>query len=199
MKSKIINYILPVLVMAVILLGAATAKLKKENVMLLENQTALLSDAEYRKVNDEYFAAQTKQVSLDADEVKSYFSDLSTRLDELDIKLSRVNNISKTGTEMNVEIHSLVTDSVITDNGNTIVIDTVKAFTWSDRWTDVSGYISRDTASLWLQSRDTLTTIIHRIPKKFLFFRWGTKSIEQTVYSSNPHNRITYDRYVKLE
>ena len=100
---------------------------------------------------------------------------------------------------MNVEMRAVVKDSVITERGNTIVKDTVKAFRWSDSWADVSGYITKDTASIWLQSRDTLTTVVHRIPKKFLFFRWGTKAIEQLVYSRNPRNRITYDRYVKLE
>lgn len=199
MKSKILNYIVPVLVMAVLLLGAAYVRLKKDNASLLENQKALIEEAKYYNVNDEYYAASTRQITLEADEVKSYLSDVSKRLDQLDIKLSRVKNISQTGSEMNVEMRAVVKDSVITERGNTIVKDTVKAFRWSDSWADVSGYITKDTASIWLQSRDTLTTVVHRIPKKFLFFRWGTKAIEQTVYSSNPHNRITYDRYVQLE
>mgnify|MGYP003445844179 CR=1 FL=1 len=199
MKSKILNYIVPVLVMAVLLLGAAYVRLKKDNASLLENQKALIEEAKYYNVNDEYYAASTRQITLEADEVKSYLSDVSKRLDQLDIKLSRVKNISQTGSEMNVEMRAVVKDSVITERGNTIVKDTVKAFRWSDSWADVSGYITKDTASIWLQSRDTLTTVVHRIPKKFLFFRWGTKAIEQLVYSRNPHNRITYDRYVKLE
>ena len=185
--------------MAVLLLGAAYVRLKKDNASLLENQKALIEEAKYYNVNDEYYAASTRQITLEADEVKSYLSDVSKRLDQLDIKLSRVKNISQTGSEMNVEMRAVVKDSVITERGNTIVKDTVKAFRWSDSWADVSGYITKDTASIWLQSRDTLTTVVHRIPKKFLFFRWGTKAIEQLVYSRNPHNRITYDRYVQLE
>ena len=48
-------------------------------------------------------------------------------------------------------------------------------------------------------STDTLHQIVHRIPRRFLFIRWGTKALRQEIVSSNPHTRIVHTEYVKIE
>ncbi|WP_350308236.1 DUF6549 family protein [Gabonibacter massiliensis] len=49
-----------------------------------------------------------------------------------------------------------------------------------------------------MESRDTLVQIVYRVPRKFLFIRWGTKAIRQEVISKNPYSKITYSRYIEL-
>ena len=44
-----------------------------------------------------------------------------------------------------------------------------------------------------------LRQVVHRIPRRFLFIRWGTKALRQEIVSSNPHTRIVYSDYVKFE
>ena len=41
--------------------------------------------------------------------------------------------------------------------------------------------------------------VIHRIPRRFLFIRWGTKALRQEIVSTNPHTRIVHAEYVKIE
>ena len=63
----------------------------------------------------------------------------------------------------------------------------------------VWGIIRRDTLMLDYRSVDTLHQVIHRVPRKFLFFRFGTKGIRQEVWSSNPHTRLVYSEYIELK
>ena len=50
-----------------------------------------------------------------------------------------------------------------------------------------------------IRSVDTLRQAVHRIPRRFLFIRWGTKALRQEIVSTNPHTRIVYAEYVKIE
>jgi len=47
-------------------------------------------------------------------------------------------------------------------------------------------------------STDTLRQIVHRVPRRFLFIRWGTKAIRQEIVSTNPHTRIVYTEYIDM-
>ena len=48
-------------------------------------------------------------------------------------------------------------------------------------------------------SRDTLVQVVHRVPRQWLFFKWGTKGIRQEIMSKNPHTEITYAEYIELK
>ena len=63
----------------------------------------------------------------------------------------------------------------------------------------VEGRIGRDSAACRIRSVDTLRQAVHRIPRRFLFIRWGTKALRQEIVSTNPHTRIVYAEYVKIE
>lgn len=76
---------------------------------------------------------------------------------------------------------------------------TVRPFRWHDAWMTVEGIVTADSAFCRIASIDTLRQIVHRIPRRFLFIRWGTKALRQEIVSSNPHTRIVYTEYVKLE
>ena len=79
------------------------------------------------------------------------------------------------------------------------VRDTVRMFRWRDPWISVEGRIGRDSAACRIRSVDTLRQAVHRIPRRFLFIRWGTKALRQEIVSTNPHTRIVYAEYVKIE
>ena len=63
----------------------------------------------------------------------------------------------------------------------------------------MNGVLDGDTFSAKIESVDTLQQVVHRIPKKFLFIKWGTKAIRQEVVSSNPHSKIVYTEYIELK
>ena len=76
--------------------------------------------------------------------------------------------------------------------------DTVRSFRWRDPWVTVEGHIRGDSADCRVESVDTLRQVIHRVPRRFLFIRFGTKAVRQEIVSSNPHTRIVYAEYVRF-
>lgn len=78
--------------------------------------------------------------------------------------------------------------------------DTAGAFSFADSWLEVSGTVRPDTAAVGLHfiSRDTLDIIVHRIPKRFLIFRFGCKAVKMNISSRNPHTQLIYARYYQL-
>ena len=59
--------------------------------------------------------------------------------------------------------------------------------------------IRDDSIGVTLRSVDTLFQVVHRVPRQFLCFRFGTKAIRQEIVSSNPHTELVYSEYVELK
>lgn len=76
--------------------------------------------------------------------------------------------------------------------------DTVRSFRWRDPWVMVEGRIRGDSVACRVESIDTLRQVVHRVPRRFLFIRFGTKAVRQEIVSSNPHTRIVYAEYVRF-
>ena len=74
--------------------------------------------------------------------------------------------------------------------------DVSQTVSWSDPWITLRGEIEGDSMQVHIESRDTLQMIVHRVPKKFLFFRFGTKGVRMEVVSQNPHSRLSYPRII---
>lgn len=79
------------------------------------------------------------------------------------------------------------------------VRDTARVFRWRDTWVSVEGRIGRDSAACRIRSVDTLRQAVHRIPRRFLFTAGALKALRQEIVSTNPHTRIVYAEYVKIE
>lgn len=63
----------------------------------------------------------------------------------------------------------------------------------------ISGVIDSGKVNLSVNTTDTILQIVHRVPKRFLFFRFGCKAIRQEIVSKNPYNRIVYSEYIELK
>lgn len=194
--KKIAIYIILALTAACVGLGIALRKSNSEKERLEANQTALLSQVEYYTTKNGKSAADVRKLTLTVDELKQYNATLKKTADDLGIKLKRVQSASTTGVRTEYKFITQVRDSIVYRDS---IIVPVKAFTWRDPWTDVQGVIERDSVDLSVQSVDTLTTIVHKVPHKFWFIKWGCKAIKQTVVSSNPHTKITYTEYIEVK
>ena len=195
MKKQLLT-VIGVLVLFLIASVVALRKARAEKERLEANQTALLSQVEYYSTKNGTSAADVRKLTLTVDELKRYNATLKKTADDLGIKLKRVQSASTTGVRTEVKFITQVRDSIVYRDS---IIVPVKAFTWRDPWTDVQGVIERDSVDLSVQSVDTLTTIVHKIPHKFWFIKWGCKAIKQTVVSSNPHTKITYTEYIEVK
>lgn len=195
MKKRLLT-VIGVLVLFLIASVVALRKARAEKERLEANQTALLSQVEYWTTKNGKSAADVRKLTLTVDELKQYNATLKKTADDLGIKLKRVQSASTSGVRTEVKFVTQVRDSIVYRDS---IIVPVKAFTWRDPWTDVQGVIDRDSVDLSVQSVDTLTTIVHKIPHKFWFIKWGCKAIKQTVVSSNPHTKITYTEYIEVK
>lgn len=90
------------------------------------------------------------------------------------------------------------TDSTAISHDICEAVEKIHHFSHHTPWIHIEGEVRRDTLLLDYHSIDTLHQIVHRVPRKFLFLRFGTKAIRQEIVSSNPHTKIVYSEYIEL-
>lgn len=169
--------------------------IKKERDRLGSNQEALLSDVERYKTEAGKNAVSVSKLELTKDELEKKNKDLTKAVEDLNLKIKRIQSATTTTTQTEVEIKTEVRDSIVYRSQ----LDTILNFRWCDAWVDFKGTIDKGVLSAKIESTDTLHHIVHKIPKKFLFFRFGVKAIKLDVVNSNPHSKIVYTEYIELK
>ncbi len=188
------KYLLIYAMGATLLLIANVALLRyscREAVRLRNNNEALTSETKLSKWRLEESAASVAALQLELGEYRTQCARDAERIRELGIRLRRVESVSKLATQSNVEFSTSLRDTIL-------LRDTVSIFRWSDDWVRVDAMIDSGVAKCRIESVDTLRQIVHRVPRKFLFIRYGTKAIRQEITSSNPHSKIVYAEYIEL-
>lgn len=193
---KYLIILLVISILAVIGLSITLDKTRAEKDRYKANQTALLKDVEYYKTENGKNAASVQKLTLTVDELKENYDYYKKTADELGIKLKRLQSVSQTHTQTQIKVVTEVRDTVIYKDS---ILVPITVFDWKDQWTDVIGVIDDKEVELEIQSRDTLVQIVHRVPHKWWFFKWGTKAIRQEIVSSNPHTNITYTEYIEIK
>lgn len=164
----------------------------REAERLDNNQTALMEQVRLYRTRLDESAASVRALQLQCEEFRKLRADDARRIRDLGVKIRRLEATSTTVTETEVEIATPLRDSVI-------LRDTLRAFGWRDAWVSVDGLIRHDSVACRIESVDTLRQVVHRVPRKFLFIRYGVKAIRQEIISSNPHSRIVYSEYIELK
>lgn len=195
MKRIILLLIVGLLIASGILFSKYRS-LKTENMRLLANNTALMDKATYFETEAGTSAASVQRLELTYSELERNYQRICKTADELGVKVKRLQAASTTATQTEVKVITQIRDSIVYRGG---VLDSLKMFKWSDAWVDVAGEIRGRDVSLDIVSNDTIKQIIHRVPKKIWFIKWGTKAIRQEIVSSNPHTKITYTEYIELK
>lgn len=163
---------------------------------LANNQRTLLSEVEFYRTKDSLSAASAERLTLSNQEFKQYCGELEKTVKDLGIQVKRLRSVSQTATETRYEVKTILRDSLILRAGTT---DTIRCLDYQDPYLTLSGCLHRNQFSGLIQSRDTLIQVVHRVPRKFWFIRWGTKAIRQEIISKNPYSRITYTEYIELK
>lgn len=169
--------------------------LSKEKNRLGANQKVFLDSCRTYRTDIGNYAANVDALTFKVSELKGRNTSLQQTANELNIKLKRVQSYSRTSTSTDVSIKVPTKDS-------TLLVDnkpkSFKCFEYKDNWIRIKGCVA-DSFIGTIQSRDTIRQIVHRVPKKWLFFKWGTKAIRQEVVSSNPHTKIDFTEYIELQ
>lgn len=184
-----------ILIIASVFMIGKVRSLKKERDRLENNQTALLSDVEYYKTESGKNAASVQKLELTKSELEKHCIYLTQTVKDLGIKVKRLQSASTTVTKTEVEIQTVVHDSIVYRDRPVIL----KTINWKDPWIKLDGILDGEDFSAKIQSIDTLNHIAHRVPKKFLFFRFGTKAVRLEVVNKNPHSQIVYTEYIELK
>ncbi|MDH6308056.1 uncharacterized protein YoxC [Dysgonomonas sp. PFB1-18] len=193
--NKYLISAIAVLFLAVGLLSWQLDRTKTEKKRLSSNQEALLSDIEFYKTEAGDNAASVQRLELSKSELEKHCEDLTQTVKDLNLKVKRIQAASTTVTKTEYKIQTVVKDSIIYRDVPVIV----QSIVYKDPWIDIDGVIDSSMFSGNISTRDTLVQVIHRVPKKFWFIKYGTKAIKQEVVSKNPHSNIVFTEYIELK
>lgn len=193
--NKISIYLIGILSLAVVTLYWQLDKTITEKQRPSNNQEALLSDVDHYKTESGKNAASVQKLELTKSELEKYNVDLKETISDLNLKINRIQAAATTATQSNYKIKTVVKDSIAYRD----VPVKLQRIDFRDPYIDLTGTIDSGTFSGDITTRDTLVQIIHRVPKKFLFIKYGTKAIRQEVVSKNPYSKIVYTEYIELK
>lgn len=196
--TKYLIIVLAICMAALAISVKSCTNIKADRNRLSDNQRTLFEQADYYRTKDSLSVASVERLELSNGELEKYCGQLANTCDQLKIKIKRLQSASTSATETKYDIQTVLRDSLVVRDS--LIIDTMKCISYEDAWLTFSACtmnaINFDTK---IESRDTLVTLVHRVPRKFLFFRWGCKAIRQEVISKNPHSNITYTEYIELK
>ena len=153
----------------------------RERRRLEANQHSLLTDIQFYRTRD----------SLSAGE-------LEKTVNALQLKVHRLQSASRTAVETHYPVTVRLRDTVVLRDTLTVA-DTLRHLHYETPWLMLDGAVCGDLFRGDVLSRDTLVQVVHRVPRRFWFIRWGTKAIRQEVTTRNPYSRITYTEYLELK
>ncbi|MCX6222497.1 MAG: hypothetical protein NTZ69_16115 [Bacteroidia bacterium] len=194
LKSKWTYYV--ILTIFVLSLYVQNQKAKEEVSRLNQNQTALLQKNEEYKTLSGKSAKEVQKLNLTVKEVKESKTDLLLKLADLQIKLNRLVSASTTSTETTIPINAQIKDSIVYREGKT---DTLRCINLKSPYYSVTGCENNGMFSGLIIVPDSIIQVAHRVPHRFLFFKWGTKAIRQEVTSTNPFTKIIFSEYLEIK
>lgn len=189
-------FIYAALTTAVIIIGGKF--LISEQRRLQNNNHSLLQRVEYYRTSADESVASVQTLRLKVGEYEELLAADAEKIRAMGVKLRRLESASKSVVATDVAIKAPLRDTVFIRD-TLRQIDTLRLFRWNDSWVTVDGVISADSVECRVQSVDTLHQIVHRIPRRFLFIKYGTKALRQEIISSNPHSKIVFSEYIKIE
>lgn len=197
------NLIYKILIALVLTLSIATGilyiyakSLKEEKERYQSNTNALLSDLKRLQIDSTTNAVDVKVLKLTIDEYKQYRSKDSELIGKLKLKIKDLQSISKHNLEVDAPIDASVKDTLILRD---TILMRMQAVRMSTPHLQISGIIENNR----LRGNIHLPVNIHQTmwieyKHRFLWFRWGTKTIHQTIMTDNPHVKINYSEVIEI-
>lgn len=199
MKRLIIRIAVVIAIIAAFLLLWRIYRLEHDERQRLEaNQHSLMTDVEYYRTRDSLSAAGVERLTLTNREFRRHAEELTRTVEDLQLKLRRLQAASRTAVATTYPVEVQLRDTLIMRD--TIAVpDTLSRLYYQNPWVTLDGIITDSVFRGTIESRDTLVQIVHRVPRRLWFIRWGTKAVRQEVTTRNPYSRITYTEYIELK
>lgn len=180
----------------------AYSDMKADRDRLKENQSLLLHNGtvEITETNTGNSHASTPALTLRPDEFRQSGDTLVKVARQVGIKPSRISGAATAATSTHADIVAPIWHQAdtISKMDSLYLPEGLVCFSWYDPWLSLSGCVSDSVFRGTVSATDTLDIVVHRVPKRFLFFRFGCREVRMDIISRNPHTRLTYARYYKL-
>lgn len=166
-----------------------TVKKQKAEIERLDRNIDAMNEAEVQYISKLGDAAvKRKALELSARELKKQNADLYNEVKALDVRLKDALSVSK-----------VVTKTVIKEVVRTDTINGAAIAEYRDPWNTIRSEQRGDSTELSYQGNDTIVGVISIRKKRFLFFRWGVKSVDYDVSSKNPKSKMKIDIAVEFK
>lgn len=133
-------------------------------------------------------AKQRKALELSHKELKTINADLHKEISALRVRLKDAKSANKVVTKTVIE------EKVRVDTTNNVV-----AAEYKDDWNTIRSEQRGDSVKLSYAGKDTIVGVISVKRKRFLFFRYGIKSVNYDISNKNPKTKINIDIAVQLK
>ena len=166
-----------------------TVKKQKAEIERLDRNIDAMNETEVQYISRLGDAAvKRKALELSAKELKKQNADLYKEVKALDVRLKDALSVSK-----------VVTKTVIKEVVRTDTINGAAIAEYRDPWNTIRSEQRGDSTELSYQGNDTIVGVISIRKKRFLFFRWGVKSVAYDVSNKNPKTKANIDIAVKFK
>lgn len=166
-----------------------TVKKQKAEIERLDRNIDAMNETEVQYISKLGDAAvKCKALELSARELKKQNADLYKEVKALDVRLKDALSVSK-----------VVTKTVIKEVVRTDTIKGVTVAEYRDPWNTIRSEQGGDSTELSYQGNDTIVGVISIRKKRFLFFRWGVKSVDYDISNKNPKTKANIDIAVKFK
>lgn len=166
-----------------------TVKKQKAEIERLDRNIDAMNETEVQYISKLGDAAvKRRALELSVRELKKQNTDLYNEVKALDVRLKDALSVSK-----------VVTKTVIKEVVRTDTINGAAIAEYRDPWNTIRSEQRGDSTELSYQGNDTIVGIISIRKKRFLFFRWGVKSVDYDVSNKNPKSKMKIDIAVKFK
>lgn len=166
-----------------------TVKKQKAVIERLDRNIDAMNEAEVQYISKLGDAAvKRKALELSTKELKKQNADLYKEVKALDVRLKDALSVSK-----------VVTKTVIKEVVRTDTINGAVIAEYRDPWNTIRSEQRGDSTELSYRGNDTIVGVISIRKKRFLFFRWGVKSVDYDISNKNPKSKMKIDIAVKFK
>jgi len=193
MKIPFTWIVIAILTVALLALWLRYDYVSNEKERLGKNQASLLDEMLNFKFRDSLQVAQIGSLELTKNEFKRHFEEAAKEAKDLGLKIKRIESYTSITTQVKDSFKTVFKDSI------TIKRDTIKCFKYSDKWLYFAGCSANDSLAVNYSVIDSIESFANRVPRRFLFIKYGTKGINLTTFSKNPNCKIVNQTYIKLK
>ena len=167
---------------------ADTVRKQRDEIGRLDRNVAALASNEISYVTKLGDAAQQrKALELSHKELKEVNADLHKEISSLRVRLKDAKSATR-----------VITRTVIEEKVRVDTINNVVVAEYKDDWNTIRSEQQGDSAKLSYVGKDTIVGVISVKRKRFLFFRYGIKSVNYDISNKNPKTKINIDIAVQF-